>query len=145
MTDGGHDTIGEHDQRDVPVPAVPGTGFVVVEAEFVLGGLETFLDPPTRAFYADQCGDGCSSGAPSGEIGEFTIGEAAPDQQPTGPDARKLGVIFGGIKISQRAIGPIVEPLALCAMTCGQARPGRSGKRCGNILGLSRDEYLRMP
>ncbi len=35
MTDDGHNGEGEHDERDMPVPAMPGAGFVVVEAEFV--------------------------------------------------------------------------------------------------------------
>lgn len=41
----------EHYERVVPVPAVPGAGFVVVEAEFVLRRLEGVLiaqrRPPT--------------------------------------------------------------------------------------------------
>lgn len=32
------------------VPAVPGAGFVVVEAELVFGGLEPLFDPPARTF-----------------------------------------------------------------------------------------------
>lgn len=41
IPDDGHHGEGEHDQRDVTVPAMPGAGFVVIEAEFVLGGFET--------------------------------------------------------------------------------------------------------
>ena len=40
MTDDGHHGEGEHDQRNVTVPAMPGAGFVVIETEFVLGGFE---------------------------------------------------------------------------------------------------------
>ena len=32
MTDDGRHGKGQHDQRDMPVPAVPGTAFVVIEA-----------------------------------------------------------------------------------------------------------------
>jgi hypothetical protein len=39
---------GQHHQRDVGVPAMPGAGLVVVEAELVLGGLEAVLDRPAR-------------------------------------------------------------------------------------------------
>ncbi len=39
------------------MPAVPGAGFVMVEAEFVLGGLETFFDPPTGSLHANQRAD----------------------------------------------------------------------------------------
>ena len=49
ISDSRHDRIGKHDERDVPVPAMPGAAFVMVETEFVLGGLETFLDTPARA------------------------------------------------------------------------------------------------
>ena len=50
MPDNSHHCEGEHDQRDMTVPAMPGAGFVVIEAEFVLGGFETVLDGPTMAF-----------------------------------------------------------------------------------------------
>src|SRR5271155_5996341 len=53
MTDGGHHGEGEHDQRDMPMPAMPGAGLVVIEAEFVLGGLEAVLDGPAMAFHRD--------------------------------------------------------------------------------------------
>src|SRR5665213_70855 len=49
MTDDSHHGEGEHDQRDMAVPAVPGTAFVVIEAEFVFGGFETVLDGPAMA------------------------------------------------------------------------------------------------
>ena len=54
MPDGGHHGEGEHDERDVAMPAVPGAGLVVVEAEFVLGGLEAILDRPAMSFDRDQ-------------------------------------------------------------------------------------------
>src|SRR4051812_38268861 len=47
--DGGQHCEGQHDKRDVPVPAVPGPGLVVVEAQLVLGGLEAILDGPAPA------------------------------------------------------------------------------------------------
>ena len=40
----------QHDQRDVTMPAVLRTGFVVIKAQFGLGGLETILNGPTLAF-----------------------------------------------------------------------------------------------
>jgi len=46
LTDDGHHGEGEHDQRDMPVPAVPGAGLVVIETELVLGGFEAVLDSP---------------------------------------------------------------------------------------------------
>jgi hypothetical protein len=50
MPDDGHHCEGEHDQRDMTVPAMPGARLVVIEAEFVFGGFETVLDGPAMAF-----------------------------------------------------------------------------------------------
>src|SRR6201993_4968689 len=54
MLDGSHHGEGEHDERDVTMPAVPGSAFVVVEPELVFGCLEAILDRPAMALDADQ-------------------------------------------------------------------------------------------
>ena len=54
MSDGRHHGEGEHDERDVTMPAMPGPGFVVVEPELVLGGLEAVFDRPAMAFDATR-------------------------------------------------------------------------------------------
>ena len=36
------------------MPAMPGPGFVVVEAELVLGGFEAVFDRPAMAFDGDE-------------------------------------------------------------------------------------------
>src|SRR5262245_9970924 len=54
MLDGSHHCEGEHDQRDMTMPAMPGSGFVVVEPELVFGCLEAVLDRPAMALDADQ-------------------------------------------------------------------------------------------
>ena len=54
MADRGEHGEGQHDQRDVAVPVVPGAGLVVVETEFVLGRLEAVLDGPAAAFHGDE-------------------------------------------------------------------------------------------
>ena len=36
MLDGSHHGEGEHDERDVTMPAVPGSGFVVIEPDSFL-------------------------------------------------------------------------------------------------------------
>src|SRR5436189_4824168 len=41
MLDGSHHGKCEHDERDVTMPAMPRSGFVVVEPELVLGSLKT--------------------------------------------------------------------------------------------------------
>src|ERR1700761_5922746 len=116
------------------IPAMPGAGFVMVEAEFVLGGLETFLDPPTCSFHADQSLDRRAMRAPGCEIGAFTIGDTASDQQTARPQARSEGIERFGVKIGQRAIGPVVEPFSLGAEPRRQALPCFCGQVLGDIL-----------
>ena len=57
MLDGSHHGEGEHDERDVAMPAMPGSGFVVVEPELIFCCLEAVLDCPTVPFDADKCFD----------------------------------------------------------------------------------------
>ena len=80
MTDCGHHGEGEHDERDMTMPAMPGPGFVVVEPEFVFGGLEAVLDRPPVAFDRHQRFDRRSRWTPGGEEGEIAIGDVTPDQ-----------------------------------------------------------------
>jgi hypothetical protein len=53
MADGGHQGEGEHDERDVTVPTMPRSGFVVFDTEFVFGGLEAVSNRPTMALNLD--------------------------------------------------------------------------------------------
>src|SRR3546814_3938181 len=73
MPDRSHHGEGQHDERDMAVPAVPGAGLVVIEAKFVLGRLEAVFDRPALALDPDQHLDACSSRAPGGEEGEITV------------------------------------------------------------------------
>src|ERR1700712_3534428 len=115
--DGRHDSIGKHDERDVPVPTVPGAAFVMIKAKRVFGGLEAFLNAPTLAFNLDQRVDGCAGRTPCGEICKFTISKAASDHNAPYPKAGDRRVLFSGIKIGKRAIGPVKNPFAFRAMT----------------------------
>ena len=58
---------------------------VVVEAEFVLGGLEAILDRPAMSFDLDQGFDAGSGRTPSGEEGHVAVGDVAADQQAPRP------------------------------------------------------------
>ena len=51
MTDDSHHGEGEHDERDMAVPAMPGARLVMIEAEFILGSLKTILDSPAMTFH----------------------------------------------------------------------------------------------
>ena len=83
MTDNGHHGEGEYDERDVAVPAMPGAGLVMIEAEFVLGGFEAVLDRPAMTFHPDQRFDRRASRRPCREVGEIAVGDLAADKQAT--------------------------------------------------------------
>ena len=85
MTDCGHHGEGEHDERDMAMPAMPGARFIVVEPEFVFGRLETILDRPAMSFDLDQGFDARSDRTPSGEEGHVAVGDVAADQQTPRP------------------------------------------------------------
>ena len=111
--DGGQHGKGQHDERDVPMPAVPGAGLVVVETEFVFGRLEAVLDGPAPAFDRHQGFHSGPGGAPGGEKGQVAISDIAADQKAPGPQTGQGLVVFGGFKIGQFQIGPVEQPLAL--------------------------------
>ena len=90
MLDGRHHGEGKHDQRDMPMPAMPRPGLVVIETELVLGGLEAVLDRPTAALNADERVYRSSCRAPCGEVSEISISDIAPDQQTARPQAMVL-------------------------------------------------------
>jgi hypothetical protein len=84
VTDDRYHGEDEHDEREVPLPAVPGLGLIVIEAEFVFGRLEAVLDRPAVAFNPDQGGD-VRSGWPSGREGEIAVSKIAADEQAACP------------------------------------------------------------
>ena len=85
MPDRGHHREGEHDERDVAMPTMPGARFIVVEPEFVLGRLETILDRPAMSLELDQGFDTGSEGTPGGEERHVAVGDVAADQQASRP------------------------------------------------------------
>ncbi len=58
---------GEHHKRDVAMPAVPGAGFIVMEPELVLGGLEAVLDRPAMSLDTDDSVYSRAGRTPGGE------------------------------------------------------------------------------
>lgn len=76
---------GQHHQADVPVPAMPGAGLVVVQTQLGLTGLERFLDRPAPPLDLNQGLERRASRAPGGEVGTLTIADAAADQKSTRP------------------------------------------------------------
>src|SRR5271157_798756 len=51
VADHRHHGEGEHHQRNVPMPPMPGSALVVIEPELVLRGLKTVLYRPPMAFH----------------------------------------------------------------------------------------------
>lgn len=49
-----HHGEGEHDKRDVAMPAMPRPAFVMVEAKLVLGGLEAVFNGPAMTFDGNE-------------------------------------------------------------------------------------------
>ena len=84
----------------------------MIEAKFVLGGLEAFLDAPAGSFDPDQCLDRGALGTPCREIGHITIRGVTPDQQATRPKAGSVFIVFRGVEVSQFTIGPVIKTLA---------------------------------
>jgi hypothetical protein len=79
---------GQHDERDVAVPAVPGAGLVVRQPEFRLRGLEGILDRPAVSFDRNQRGDPGAGRTPGREEGQLVVAEAAADQKTARPQFR---------------------------------------------------------
>lgn len=94
MADDSHHGEGEHDERDMAVPAMPGARFVVIETELVLGGFEAVLNSPAAAFDRYELFHGRALGTPRGEEGEVAVGNVAADQQTARPLAFKAAVVF---------------------------------------------------
>jgi hypothetical protein len=92
------------------MPAVPGAGFIVVEAKLVLAGLETALDAPALSFHRHQRLDAGAGRAPGGEVGALAISEVAPDQQAAGPQPALPAVAVAGVEIGQFEIRPVIQP-----------------------------------
>ena len=94
MADHRHHGEGEHHQRNVAMPSMPGSALVVIEPELVFRGLKTVLDRPPMAFDRHQRFDGCSRWTPGAEEGEITIGDISTDQQTSRPKTMICAVKF---------------------------------------------------
>ena len=74
------------------MPAMPGAGLVVIEAEFILGGLKTILDGPAMAFHRHQLLHGRALGAPCREEGQAAVGNVAAYAKATGHRANFISL-----------------------------------------------------
>ncbi len=106
MLDGSHHGEGE---RDVAVPAIPGSGLVMLETELVLGGLEAVFDCPSMPLDADQRLDRGFRRAPCDEVGEIAVGDVTPDQHAARPQAMVFFVEFFRLQIGQLEVAPVIQ------------------------------------
>ena len=107
MANDSHHGEGKHDERDMPVPAMPGASFVVIEAKFVLSGFEAVLNGPAMTFHQHELFQGRALGAPCGEEGEIAVGTIAADQEAPRPLSREGTIVFAGVEIGQFEIDPM--------------------------------------
>src|SRR5580704_15944833 len=110
MADHRHHGEGEHHQRDVAMPPMPGSALVVIESELIFRGLKTVLNRPSMAFDCHQRFDGCCGWTPGGEEGKVPIGDMTSDQQAAGPKTLICAAKFFVLEIGQFEIAPIMQP-----------------------------------
>jgi len=113
----------EHDQRYVAMPSMPRSGFVVVEAEFVLGRLEAVLDRPAVDFGVHERVDPGPGRAPGREERQFAVRDMSSDQQAAGPHPLASFTVIGSLDVREFEIGPVVQSCTLRALACRQAMP----------------------
>ena len=121
MLDGSHHGEGEHDEGDMAVPAMPGAGLVMIEAEFILGSLKTILDSPAMTFHRHQLCHRRALGTPSGWLLQNTENKEFKF---------KISYVEGCKGFSQRVyINVIVRfvenlqnPTPISEVSCGPAR-----------------------
>jgi len=114
---------------------MPGTAFVVIEAEFVLRGFKAILDSPAMALDQHQLFHGRALGAPGGEEGQIALGNVAADQQTPRPLSGEGAVVFAGVEIGQFKIGPVVQARTFGSFARRQAPPCAFGKSLRDLYG----------
>src|SRR5271168_5360495 len=122
----------------MPAPAMPGTAFVVIEAEFVLGGFEAVLDSPAMAFDQHQLLHGRALGAPGGEEGQIAVGNVAADQETARPLCGEGAVVFAGIEIGQFEIAQSCRRGPLVPSPADRRRHAPSGSVCAIFAAVLR-------
>ena len=126
------------------MPAMPGAGLVMIEAEFVLGGLETILDRPAMSFDLDQV----SIGVPLGhQVEKKAISPSAMLRRIKRPRVHcpvRLSSYSPASRSASSTIGPVVQPRPLVPSPADrrfQAVEGsaRSSRRCRDAAACPRN------
>src|ERR1035437_3763034 len=117
-------SMGQHGQRDVPVPTLPVANLVVIQSAFALGGLKALLDLPALSGHSDKrlqrIFPGGSVTEIVGVLGLFF--DTAPHQKRPRP----------AILLGEPHQGPVIEPFALAAETGGKPPPCLVGQTLRN-------------
>ena len=145
MLDGSPHGKGEHDQRYMTMPAMPGPGFVVVEPEFVFGGLEAVLDRPAMPFDFDQRLDRSPCRTPSAEIGEIAVGDMTSDQQASRPQGVAFIVELFTLEIGEFEIAPIMQSWSLGSSAGRQTPPAGWSLHFGYFFGRASKQLRLAP
>ena len=124
---------------------MPRPGFVVVEAEFVLGGLEAVFDRPAMAFDGNEGLNGRAGWAPCREESEIIVADSAADQKVAGPKPGLGFIIFVSVEIGEFAVGPVMEPGTFGALTSGKSLPCAGFKVLCNLCSGACDWRLVAP
>ena len=127
------------------MPAMPGSRLVMVEAEFILGGLEAVFNRPAMAFDGNKRLYSCPGRAPGCEEGKIAVADIATDQEAPGPKTRFRLIIVFGIEIGEFAIDPVVKPGTFGTRTSGQALPGIGRDIPGNLFCRASNRRLARP
>lgn len=122
------------------MPAMPGAGFVVIKAEFVLGGFEAVLARTAMSLDRHQLLHGRALGAPFREEGQAAVGNIAVDKAPR-PFPGKLVAVFTGVEIGQFEIGPVVLARTF-GRFAGRQAPGLLAKAPRDSGGGAGDKLL---
>src|ERR1017187_4216915 len=112
--------MGQHGQRDMPIPALPVAYLVVIQSAFTLRGFEGLLYLPALSGHSDQSFNRVVAvGGMTQIVGAFwLLFDAAPHQKRPRPT----------ILFRQWHKRPVVEPFALAAEAGGKALPFRCGQ-----------------
>src|ERR1039457_4184921 len=112
--------MGQHGQRNMPIPTVPVAYLVVIQPAFAFSRLKGLLDQPALSGHSDQ---GFNRVFPGGRVTQIVsalwlLFDAAPYQKRPRPT-----ILFR--QLHQR---PVVESFALAAEAGGKTLPSRCGQ-----------------
>src|SRR5205085_12237229 len=120
----------QHAERDVPIPALPGTHLILVESDLAFPHLEALLYRPACADHLDHRLQGGSLAGKHQHVGQLgrlgTHRDAAPDHQPALPT--------GGHRAGEGQAHPVVEPWPFTARSCTSALPGLWSHLLGQLI-----------